>query len=320
VIDRRIRQWRFTLRGQDPVTFEDGADIVWMVRRERFDRFLLDQAERAGAELHYGRPASAVTLDGAVWTVATPQGPIRGRYLVAADGAKGPCSRWLGLRPGSFKVAAAIELESSVPAAAGAPLQLDFGAVPFGYLWNFPKADGQSLGIASLKAGPGMDLKGQAEAYAAGFGIDRGTCRVAAHPIHVWNGDQLLHSHRALLAGEAASAVDPFTLEGIRPAISTGLRAAEAIQAALAGREEALAGYSERLRGELGGQLVWARRLTALFFRMPALAYRTALMNERGPRAMAQLVRGELAYAEVARRALARLSASWVGARGSVAE
>ncbi|WP_338038816.1 hypothetical protein [Neosynechococcus sphagnicola] len=45
-----------------------------------------------------------------------------------------------------------------------------------------------------------------------------------------------MHTQQALLVGEAACVVDPFTAEGIRPSIFSGLKAAEAIADALGGR------------------------------------------------------------------------------------
>lgn len=307
VVEARIRRCRFTLMGQEPVEFEsEGRDILWMVRRERFDALLMAEAGALGAELMLSRPALGLTFSGEAWEVATPHGPLRGRYLVAADGAKGRSARWLGLG-GRLRVGAALELEGAVAPPEDAPLCIDFGAVKAGYLWNFPKRDGQSLGIGTLDRAQGRTLRAILEPYARGFGIDPAAGTVVAHPIHVWNGKRLLHTRQALLAGEAACAVDPFTVEGIRPAIRTGVWAAEAVDAALAGRDGALDGYSLRFR-ELDREMRWARCLATLFFGMPATLYRTAVMSRGGPRAMARLLQGEATYQEVARNALA-----WLG-------
>ena len=306
VVEARVRRCRFTLQGREPVEFEsDGRDILWMVRRERFDAFLLAQAMAQGAELMLSRPALRLAFNGGAWEVDTPQGPLRGRFLVAADGAKGRSARWLGLG-GRLRVGAALELEGPVAPPEGAPLCIDFGSVKAGYLWNFPKRDGQSLGIGTLDGIQGRTLRGILEPYAAGFGLDPAACTVVAHPIHVWNGNRQLHTRQALLAGEAACAVDPFTVEGIRPAIRTGIWAAEAVHAALAGRDGALDGYSLRFR-ELDREMRWARRLATVFFGMPATLYRAAVMSAGGPRIMARLLQGEATYAEVARSALTRL-------------
>jgi len=310
VLERRVRHCRFTLRGAEPVDFQDDRDILWMVRRERFDTLLATQAQLQGAELLLSRPALGLDFQRGGWTVATAQGPLEARYLVAADGAMGRCAGWLGLRSGRPRVGAALELECPVAPAPEAPLYLDFGAIPSGYLWNFPKQAGQSLGIGTLDGARARDLRGGLARYAAGFGLDAAAGTLAAHPIHVWNGRRRLCTQQALLAGEAAAAVDPFTVEGIRPALRTGVWAAEAVHAALCGRASGLEGYARRVQ-ELDGELRWARRLAAVFFRMPATAYRHAVMHPAGPRFMARLLRGDLAYPDAARRALAHLGAGF---------
>jgi flavin-dependent dehydrogenase len=79
------------------------------------------------------------------------------------------------------------------------------------------------------------------------------------HPILAWDGDQPLHTQNALLAGEAACVVDPFTAEGIRPALFSGVKAAAAIDRALAGDINALEGYSQVMQAEWGQDMRWAK-------------------------------------------------------------
>jgi len=266
------------------------------------------QAQARGAALKAGCPAQSLRFEDSAWTVETPEGPQRGRYLVAADGAKGPTAKALGFRDRRFRIAGAIEAECGAPAPEGFPLCLDFGTVGSGYLWNFPKADGQSLGVGVMRGRQNRDLRAILRTYAAGFGADLETCSVAAHPIVLWDGDQELHTQQALLAGEAACVVDPFTAEGIRPSLLTGVRAAEAIHRALQGQDRALEGYSAAIQREIGGEMLWARRLAAVFFNLPAMSYRVGVKHPGSPQRMAQLLCGELRYAEVAQRAIARLS------------
>jgi len=310
VIGDRVRRCRFSFRGADPVDLDlEGRDILWLVRRERFDRFLVDQARGQGAELHLGRAALGMRYQGGLWEVATEAGPLAARYVVAADGAKGRAARQLGLelelRPA--QVGVALEAECPAPAAPDTPLCLDLGGLPFGYQWNFPKLDGQSLGIGTLRGRAHPDLRGTLARYAAGFGVDLEQCRLAAHPVHVWHRRRALHGLQALVVGEAACLVDPFTVEGIRPAMGSGVLAAEALDRALQGQDRALEGYSARVEAEWGADLVWARRLAQVFFRAPASSYRLAVMSPGGPRVMARLLMGELRYSEVVRRAIARL-------------
>jgi flavin-dependent dehydrogenase len=185
---------------------------------------------------------------------------------------------------------------------------LDFGSIPNGYLWAFPKATGWSLGIGVFRGKPNQDLRAVLENHADHFGLKLGQLALAGHPIRLWDGDQVLHAQQALLAGEAACLVDPFTAEGIRPAILSGLRAAESVHAALSGQDRALEGYTRKIQAEWGSEMAWARRLARLFYRLPAASYRFIVQHPGAAQRMAQLLCGELRYSEVARRAMARIT------------
>lgn len=308
-ISTTVRRFRFTYEGGDPVEVEATTrEPLWLVRREVFDAFLVAQAQAQGAQLKAGCAALSLRFEDSAWTVDTPEGPLRARYLVAADGAKGTVAKMLGFEARRFRMAGAIEAECATPGPADLPLCLDFGTVGKGYLWNFPKADGQSLGVGVLRGRQNRHLRDVLKDYAAGFDVELDGCAVAAHPIVLWDGDQDLHTQQALIAGEAACIVDPFTAEGIRPSLRTGALAAEAIHAALAGEGRALESYTARVQQEIGAEMMWARRLSAMFFHLPSLGYKVGVKHPGSPQRMAQLLCGELRYSEVAQRALHRLS------------
>ncbi|HEY9654855.1 MAG TPA: dehydrogenase, partial [Crinalium sp.] len=120
----------------------------------------------------------------------------------------------------------------------------------------------------------------------------------------------------ALLAGEAACVVDPFTAEGIRPAIFTGVKAAGAIDEALAGNTKALQGYTELISQEWGADMVWAQRLAGVFYRIPNIGYKVGIKRPSATERIGQILCGELRYADVANRALKRLSSSLIPGMG----
>jgi geranylgeranyl reductase family protein len=147
VISKRVRHIRCTWKLGDAVEAEVPEDeALWMVRRDEFDYFLVQQAQRQGAELWQATKAQGIEFESDRWRVETSQGPVEGRYLIAADGGRGAMSRWLGLTQRHDNMAAAVEIEPRVTMPDDAPIHLEFGLVPYGYLWNFPKADGYSIG------------------------------------------------------------------------------------------------------------------------------------------------------------------------------
>jgi geranylgeranyl reductase family protein len=309
-ISLKIRQIRYTWRGGDPVVVElDLKEPVWMVRREVFDAYLIQQAQKQGATLWAGCAAAGLEWQSDRWQVMTPAGPVWGRYVIGADGAKGSMAKWLGFRSRQCRLAAALEAEVAGLEPQTAAAHFDFGSVSNGYIWNFPKADGYSIGAGTFRGGQKQNLREIASQYAHNFGIDLKSVKSFGHPICLWDGDQPLHSQNALLVGDAACVVDPFTAEGIRPSLLTGMLAAQAIDQALAGDPEALANYSARVQQEWGAEMRWAKRIAALFYRFPGVGYRVGVKRPGATRRMGQILAGELRYSDVASAAIRQLSA-----------
>ncbi|MGB3135623.1 MAG: dehydrogenase, partial [Nodosilinea sp.] len=282
-----------------------------MVRRDEFDHFIVQQAQKQGAILWDGTKAQNLVKQNDFWQVETTRGPVQGQFLIAADGARGSMAKWLGFPKQKYQLAAALEAEPRLKVPDEPVIHFDLGLLQQGYLWNFPKADGYSIGGGVFRSGiqRKQDLRTPVADYAAAFDVDASTVQHFGHPIFVWDGPQTLHTHRAVLAGEAACVVDPFTAEGIRPSIFSGLKAAEAIAEAMQGSNTALAAYTDTINREWGEDMRWARRLARVVYQAPALAYRIGVQRPSSTLTMAKLFCGEVSYGEVAQRAIHRLSA-----------
>ncbi|MEB3289241.1 MAG: geranylgeranyl reductase family protein [Leptolyngbya sp.] len=309
-ISIKARKLRYTLNLQDPVEVELPEDrAVWMVRRDQFDHFIVQQAQRQGATLWDGTKAKSIEAKGDTWQVETSQGPVEGRFLIAADGARGSMAKWLGFTQRRYRLAAAIEIEPRLDMPDEPVVHFDLGMLKQGYVWNFPKADGYSIGGGVFRSGDQrrQDLRGPVADYAAEFDVDAKAVQPFGHPIFIWDGPQPLHTHRALLAGEAACVVDPFTAEGIRPSIFSGVKAADAISQALQGDDGAIPRYSEVMNREWGEEMRWARRLAQVVYQAPGLAYRLGVKRPSSSLTMTKIFTGEIRYADVVQRAVDRL-------------
>ncbi|HJW10017.1 MAG TPA: geranylgeranyl reductase family protein [Holophagaceae bacterium] len=308
VISLKVTRVRYTFRGGDAVEAPmETQEPLWMVRRDAFDQFLVQKAVEQGATLKDRCGATGLRFEAGRWIVETEQGPLEARYLIAADGAKGPMAKWLGFTKRKFHLAGGLEAESSAAPAQPQVAHLDFGALKNGYAWNFPKADGQSMGIGAMRGRQDADLKKLLADYTGGFGVELSSCSQEGHPIFMWDGDQDLHTQNAVLAGEAACVVDPFTAEGIRPAMFSGVEAAKAVDLALRGADRPLEGYSRTMAQQWGSDMIWAKRLAQLFYAAPALAYKAVIHHPTAPQRMAQVLCGELRYRDAANKAIQRL-------------
>lgn len=301
----------------------DGA-CVWMVRREVFDHFLARKAVEKGAELREETCVSGAEWRNGAWALSVNRtdrkdrsdcAELEARFVIAADGSKGQAARWLGFSERKRQLAGAFEAEAPlVVNEQDGVIHLEFGLIRGGYLWNFPKSDAHSVGIGAFKGQAPKNMKELLGEYSASFEIDLAKAAQYGHPVAVWDGHFPLHGRNALLAGEAACVVDPFTAEGIRPAIYSGIQAARAIHAALGGESRALEGYSRVMREEHGADMAWARRIAKLFYALPKIAYENGVKRPDALGFMGGLLTGKKRYRDVALNALG-VFAGGIGAR-----
>ncbi|MEO1391952.1 MAG: geranylgeranyl reductase family protein [Cyanobacteria bacterium J06634_5] len=319
VISQKVTRARYTWKLGEVIEADLGTDI-WMVRRNEFDHHIVKHAQAKGTTLQDETKATGIafdpTVEGGCWHVTTSQPAtgkqetLTGRYLIAADGGRGPMAKWLGFGDRKTSIAGAIEIEPKLDVHDGHVVHFEFGLLKNGYVWNFPKADGYSIGSGAFNSNQrkGRDLVEPMVDYAKAFGVDGQAEQKHGHPVCLWDGDQRLHTQNALLAGEAACVVDPFTAEGIRPSMFTGVKAAEAIDRALGGEAEALADYTAIVQAEIGSEMRLAARLAKAFYTAPHLSYKAILNQPSATRAMGKIFTGELKYADMVSKALKLLS------------
>jgi geranylgeranyl reductase family protein len=309
VIDRPMRRVRYTWKLKDPVEAElTTAAPIWMVKRDRFDQFLVEKAQAAGAHIQDGTAVTAVKFRQDHWQVSTAGETFDAAYLVGADGAKGPMAQWLGFPALELRPASVLDVPVPTLLDETCAINFEFGLVKQGCLWSFPRHQGYSIGAAAFRGKAPEDYQKSLQRYSQefGVGIDQGT--VYHHPLKLWDGNHPLHTNRALLVGEAAAIVDPLSAEGIRPGIVSGVKAAAAIHAALQGNEEALAAYSQDIQDSWGSDMQWAKRISSLFFRVPGIGYRVGIKRPSATKRLGQILAGEVQYADIANRVMKRMS------------
>ncbi|NER31731.1 MAG: geranylgeranyl reductase family protein, partial [Symploca sp. SIO1C4] len=127
VISAKVNKIRYTWKMEDPVEVKlKTPEPMWMVQRDAFDHFLIQQAQKQGAELRDQSAVTGVEFKGDHWQVNTANGSFEGRYIIAADGAKGPMAQWLGFKERQQRTAIALENKNS-SVAANEPIRFDFG-------------------------------------------------------------------------------------------------------------------------------------------------------------------------------------------------
>ncbi len=265
VIEDTIRKVILSYRLARPVEFIAPKPIAYMVGREHFDALLADKAKEAGAIILEGVRVEQVEVTGSKISVYADGSMWQGNILVGADGAQSVVARHLGLG-GRRKLAASLETEISAPAGVLArysgSIKIEYGLIPSGYAWVFPKADHLSVGVWSNS--PRSKLPRQLENYIQSEGLSGPEARVKTRgwiiPVNPQPDD--LHRGRALVLGDAAGLADAFTGEGIFPALHSACLAAEVIIGQVSRPVPDLKGYTDLVQEKMGPELAGAFRLT----------------------------------------------------------
>ena len=272
--------------------------VGWTVRRDRLDYFLLQKALEAGAELAEKTKVISVELSPRRATVQTDKGRFCGEILAGADGAYSLVASALGLRSKKL-LAVALSMEAEVSEETleryRRCVAFDFGAVPKGYAWIFPKKDHLSTGIFSLS----RKIKNLRKILLAFLDKNLGDYKkilLRGHLIPLGGGQEVLHKGRALLVGDAAGLADPIWGEGIYYALKSARLAAESIRKALAGGMARLEDYTWEVNAQILSEFRYARRIALFLYNFPGLSYRLFIKNRGVVGHAAELLRGDMSY------------------------
>ncbi|MBI4950184.1 MAG: geranylgeranyl reductase family protein [Deltaproteobacteria bacterium] len=273
--------------------------VGYNVMRDVFDNHLLNKAKEAGAEVIEGLRIRGVAEAGGVVTVFCDGGlEFRAKFLIGSDGASGVVGReHFGLDPKE----AAISITAEVPyGPAGKTVQnrlfIDFGSIPFGYGWIFPKKDCLSVGIAGDAAKVGGRVKDYFNEFVSthetlkGLKIDHRDGWTV--PVF-YTGAATPVRGRVILAGDTGHLVDPFLGEGIYYAIRTAKAASVAIDTALKAGDADLSAYKEWLEKEVYTEFRAAEKLSDLVYNHPRLWYSIIEKDHEIMQRYYNVIRGE---------------------------
>ncbi len=309
-VEQVIRRVDFSWCLEDPVVANLQGDApFWIVRREKLDQLLVDQAIGAGAERLTGVEVVDICRSRDVWEVTASDGRRwQAKAVVIADGSNSPWPQRLGLGAKHPQLATtmSVRLEGQGNVADGST-RFEFGLVKQGFAWAFPIADGVNIGVGSFigkqDADPDQVLAQLLPDL--GFPADAGIRQRGK--LRVWNGHHRLDGNGIVVVGDAASLCDPFLAEGLRPALMSGCEAARHLNQWLKGDSKDLQGYSRTMRKRWGESMAWGRRISQVFYRFPGVGYQLGIKRPTAPRRIAQILSGELGYGDIAQRVIKRL-------------
>lgn len=275
------------------------------VLRSEFDHLLLTQACDAGARLFEEAAFLDLRFRGDLVDVATSRGALSCRRVFAADGvASAVRTRLFGRHAVAY--VPALEALVRVPAAArerfAERVVLDFGGMPRGYGWIFPKRDHLNVGVYSPFGGSALRrhldrFMARYPALERRLGIEY---RGFAIPLR--NDAGAFERGPVALVGDAAGLAEAIFGEGIYFALAS---AALAARAAIEDERGAVPlRYTGLLREALLPELRAAWRLARLLFAFPEFSFRHVVSNDRVNALFAGVITGDVGYRECLRKVL----------------
>lgn len=258
--------------------------IAYLVGRDRFDNFLNNRALETGAEFFEKQRVIRIAADNRKTTVYTETDAFSAYVIVGADGATGRVGKNLGLKNKfDYDVGLTAEVYTGNDELTrwGDFIGLDFGYIPGGYAWFFPKEDRISVGIG----GPILAAKRLKSSLIQlleklgymQYRID--DFKDGLLPLR--NVGMRITSERGLLIGDAAGLVDAFTGEGIFYAIRSAQLATQAILSFLQGKCSSLEDYETEVDRELMPGLRTARNIAKLSTWLPQWLFVSMMFNEQ---------------------------------------
>jgi menaquinone-9 beta-reductase len=230
-----ITGFRVSWMGEREVNVAYDRIVSYGIRRCEFDEYLL---RRSGAQIREGVPIAGVERSGDSWIV---NGEIKTRLLVGAAGHFCPVARFLGNSNAAEPVVAQeVEFAMDAQQAASCNIAPEVPELYFcrdlqGYGWCFRKGNFLNIGLGRLDQHALPDHVSRFLEFlrAAGkLAFDPGK-RLAGHAYLLFgHSRRKLIENSVMLIGDSAGLAYAQSGEGIRPAVESGLLAAEAIKLA----------------------------------------------------------------------------------------
>jgi geranylgeranyl reductase len=204
---------------------------VGMVRRERFDRYLREKAQKAGALLVEALVKKIdCSADRFTIRLSKDMPPIEASFVIGADGANSKTADELGFPPNDLKVIAMQQRfhysEALKPYEELVEIWFDGEVSPDFYGWIFPKTDHIAIGTGTEEHR--HNIRQLQQRFVEKIGItDKPyldeAARIPMKPRRSFTQE------RAILVGDAAGLVTPANGEGIFFAMRSGKLGAQAM-------------------------------------------------------------------------------------------
>ena len=284
------------------VVFSVERPFADLVRRERFDDYLVQKAKESGVEVLESSPVEAWHETSKGIMVESRSGKDTADFLIAADGANSRIARklypeWLRNQAPALEDTAPSGLNPATSKNTADGILLDL-SVTQGYGWIFPKSETAAVGIGLFKGNKKhprheyADFKKRNMLPAASSACAQG----AILPLYQKKRPKLVRG-RVLLTGDAAALLDPFFGEGIYYGVRSGQMAAQAVFEALHHGGE-ISAYHDAIAAIFYPEFEVADRMARLIYTFPGFFLQTVRRYPGLMKTYAGVFQGEFGYCD----------------------
>lgn len=318
VVERRLQGAWLTYRNRDAVVKDLGAKSGVAVLRSRFDSLIVEKARAEGAEFRPSCSFESACRHGDTIDVTTSGGTFRGKYLIGADGV---FSRVRSVLFGRDVVtyAPAVEAWIYVPGPVIDTYEdrvlFDFGGMPGGYGWIFPKRDHLNVGVFSIF--PSRDINAELRRFIALYGSLKNCDAIEfrGHAIPLKNRKKVYQEGNVWLVGDAAGFAESFYGEGIFFGLKSAVVAGKAIRESFDHPRDM--SYTDLLGNELLTDLRYSELNARLFFSFQKFGFYRMVRRQFVNNLFAGLITGGVGHRECFYKTLAT-APYWLASGGSL--
>ena len=311
IVDEVITKVEFSWCNTDKVIAElSGSSPFWIVKREKLDSYLLNQALNSGCNLLTTFNVVDIKKMSNIWQITALDGrQLEAKAVVIADGSQSPWPKTFNLGPNQQKFASTFSGRISKRGnLRSETARFEFGLVKNGFAWAFPLNNEVNIGIGTFLGNKNsIPVNEILKSFLPDLGFDPSEVIGHEKKLRVWNGQCKLNAEGILLVGDAASLCDPFLAEGLRPALMSGFEAAKSLIYWLDGEVNCLDTYTKTMQKNWGNSMAWGKRISQVFYRFPKVGYQLGIKRPTAPKRIAQILSGEMSYEDIAKRVIKRL-------------
>lgn len=271
----------------------------YSIDRSEFDNELLSAAKNAGAEIIMPCKAEKIEENNRTVKVTLTDGKeLTGKFLVIAEGVNGKLFESAGYS-GTREMTMALEADlvpKYYPENFNNNALFDFGAIPEGYAWIFPKKDYLNTGAYYYKSKSiGRSQISALESFIRQFSWSESVeiINIKGHAIPRTIDYTAYNTNRTLLVGDSAGTAENIFGEGISYGLKSSQLAAEEINNAIR-NNGSLDNYSKRLKSEILVQVKYSKKTAEFFYTRQKFGYYNLVQNKLMNRYFAELIHGNI--------------------------